>query len=410
MALTLVDAPRPQNGWIENFVEATVHTGAPSIFRRWTAISAVAAALEQRVWVVTRGSELYPNLYMLLIAEPGIGKGLALGSARRIFSEIKDLKIAPNSVSKASLMDSLFEAKRKVLNLVKQEFLEFNSLYVVATELGVLIPMWDSEFMNSLTDIYDGIPYSESKRTGKLRIEIPRPQINFIGATTPSYLNQVMPPGAWDQGFISRTILVYSGERKVTDVFADDQAYKDCHDDLIAGFKAISTLQGRVVFEPTAAEIIREWHKAGGPPIPGNPKLAHYLTRRTAHVLKLCMVMMASRSPRHLVITDLDVRLAIGTLTEAEAAMQDIFLVQGNSDDSRVQDDAFTFVLTTWAKRAKAPVAESDLVNFLRSRVPSYNVMKMIELMIRSGAIEQVVKDGVAGYKPGPRGPGFTPR
>jgi Protein of unknown function (DUF3987) len=406
MALTLVNAPRRLNGWIESFVEATSHTGAPAIFRRWTAISAVAAALEQRVWVVTRGSELYPNLYMLLIAEPGIGKGLALGSARRIFSEIKDLKIAPNSVSKASLMDSLFEAKRKVLNIVRQEFLEYNSLYVVATELGVLIPMWDSEFMNSLTDIYDGTPYNESKRTGKLRIDIPRPQINLIGATTPSYLNQVMPPGAWDQGFISRTILIYSGERTITDVFADDCAYKETHDDLITDFKTISSLQGRALFEPLAAALIQEWHKTGGPPAPTNPKLAHYLTRRTAHVLKISMVMMASRGHPGLIITEEDVRLAIDTLTEAEAAMQDIFLVQGNSEDSRVMDDTFTFVLTTWAKRGKMPVPEGQVVNFLRSRVASHSIMKVLEAMVRSNMIEQEIKNGVAGYRPGPKGPG----
>jgi Protein of unknown function (DUF3987) len=353
---------------------------------------------------VTRGNELYPNLYIMLIAEPGIGKGMALGASRRIYTEFKDLKIAPNSVSKASLMDTLGEAKRKVLSHARQEFLEFNSLYVVATELGVLIPLWDAEFMNSLTDIYDGIPYSESKRTGKLRLEIPRPQINFIGATTPSYLNQVMPPGAWDQGFISRTILIYSGERQITDVFADDQIYKNTHDDLITDFKSISTCQGRALFDAPAAEAIRKWHRDGGPPIPEHPKLAHYLTRRTAHLLKLSMVMMASRGG-NLVITEPDVCAALDAILEAEKAMTDIFLVKGNSEESRVMDDAFTFVLTQWAKR-KAPVPENLVAGFLRTRVPSHNVMKVIEIMVRTHMLDQVIKDGLAGYSPGPKGPG----
>lgn len=404
MALTLVSGARHLNGWIENFVNATLHTGAPDIFRRWVGISAVGAALEQRVWVVTRGSALYPNLYIMLIAEPGIGKGMALSASRRIFSEIKDLKLAPTSVSKASLMDSLFEAHRKVLNHARQEFLEFNSLYVVATELGVLVPLWDSEFMNSLTDIYDSIPYSESKRTGKLRLEILRPQINLIAATTPSYLNHVMPPGAWDQGFISRTILVYSGERTITDIFSDE-LNKKIYDDLIADFRVIALLQGKAVFETPAAKLMLEWHQAGGPPAPENPKLAHYLTRRTAHVLKLSMIMMASRGSPELVIVEADVLKAIDTLVEAEAAMQDIFLSRGNSDDSRVMDDTTTFVLVNWAKK-RQPVPENQVVGFLRSRVPSHNVLKIIEVMCRSHMIEIIVKDGVVGFLPGPKGPG----
>ena len=35
----------------------------------------------------------------------------------------------------------------------------FNALYIVSNELGVLLPAYETDFLNKLTDIYDGHPY-----------------------------------------------------------------------------------------------------------------------------------------------------------------------------------------------------------------------------------------------------------
>src|SRR5262245_66332998 len=89
----------------------------------------------------------------------------------------------------------------------------------------------------------------DQKRRGRdLRVKILCPQINLLGATTPSYLNQVMPPGAWDQGFISRTILVYSGDRTYRDPF--EEAVRAgigvLHNGLSSDLKCIATQFGKI--------------------------------------------------------------------------------------------------------------------------------------------------------------------
>lgn len=386
MALIAAVAPRRLSSWIENFVERTAYFPSPEIFRLWSAIAAVAGALERKVWVHTAGDILFPNLYVVLVGPPGIGKTIMLTQVERLWRELPELYVAPTSITRASLVDSLAEAKRKVVNLAHNPpITEFNSLQIVSGELGVLIPSWDNEFMNTLTAIYDGAPYDERRRTAKLHLKIDKPQLNILAGTTPSYLHGVMPEGAWDQGFISRTLMIYSGEVKLIDIFAD--RIRDERDDLISDLKSIFALQGKMVWANEARDLVRDWHMRGGDPKPDHSKLKHYNARRTAHLIKLCIIACASRSNDKL-INQGDVGAAFTWLEAAEAVMGDIFLAISSGGDQAIIEDAHMFLSIEYT-RTKAPIPEYVFVNkFLKNRVPSHNIMRMIEVMLRSHLIK----------------------
>jgi len=363
------------------------------------AIAAVAGALERKVWVQTLGSKLYPNLYTVLVGPPGVGKTTVLSEVSRLWRELPDHHVAPSSVTKASLIDCLDDAKRKIIRPgLVPPFVEFNSLLVASGELGVLIPAYENDFMNVLTDIYDGHPYAERRRTKDLRVSIQYPQLNLLGATTPSYLNAFMPEGAWDQGFISRTLLIYSGERVIRPLFGDQSRDESIFKNLINDLKLIGSLYGEVTFSQDAADAISAWHMAGGPPIPEHPKLAHYLTRRTAHLLKLCMVACASDGGS-LVISLEHYQRALNWLVEAEGTMPDIFRSMTSGGDSRAMEEAWYFVYTSFMKEKK-PILETRLVFFLKERVPSHQIKPIIDTMVRAGMLKLAVVSGLPAYQP----------
>src|SRR6516165_11471403 len=52
-------------------------------------------------------ARLYPNLYVVLVATPGIGKSVVLSRAFKILHKVQDLQIAPESVTAASLIDAV---------------------------------------------------------------------------------------------------------------------------------------------------------------------------------------------------------------------------------------------------------------------------------------------------------------
>ncbi len=399
---------RQLSNWVDSFVEGTAHLPSPELFRKWAGIACIAGVLERKVWVKTMHSKLFPNLYTILVGPPGVGKSVVLRQTEALWRSLEGLHVAPKSVSKASIMDSLGDAKRSksVVTAGSSIFLNFNSLLVNAGELGVFIPQYDPEFMNALTDVYDGDLYEERKRTKDLNLLIKEPCLNIIGGTTPSYLNQVLPEGAWDQGFLSRTFLIFCGTTNIVDLFGGMSEEELTEAPLIpklrSDLRAIFDLIGTFSFSPEAQRAISTWHLSGGPPKPDHPKLVNYCTRRSAHLLKLCMIACAARGDDK-IIGLYDYQTALGWLLEAEVAMEEIFKALGAKGDGQTISEAIHYIYKLQMANGD-PVQEQRLVAFLAAKVPAYNVTKLIELMEKSGQInKQLRKDGGFGYLINPK-------
>ena len=115
--------------WISDFMEYTQGSPTPEIFRLWSAITAVSGALERRVWIETAQSKLYPNLFTLLVAPPGIGKCLAYGELVLTY----DGKAVPvETVKKGDLLIGPDGTQRQVLETAPGE----GQLYKVTPTKG----------------------------------------------------------------------------------------------------------------------------------------------------------------------------------------------------------------------------------------------------------------------------------
>ena len=381
------------DGWVAAFEQMTEYTGSPARLRRWAGITCLAGALEQKVWVHTNGSSLYPNLYTILVAPPGIGKSAALGPLRRMWEKLKEHKIAANNVSKASLVDELNDALRVLVHPGRNPpTIEFHSLKVIASELTVFLPEYATDFMSTLTTIYDTEPFVERKRTLKNKIEIPRPQINFVAGTTPSSLVQLLPEGAWDQGFLSRCMLVYDVEKKWQSMFSQRRQDVEIQKKLEADLMQIASLYGEIKFTEEAKDFIDEWDKNGRQPQPDHPKLQHYLTRRAAHLLKLSQIACVS-STNELIIDVSHVQQAMDWLVDMETSIPEIFKAMSSGGDGKVMDEAWHMLFQFFLK-FKRGAPRSLLVEFISRRAPSHSVERIIDLMEKADMIRAVAEKG----------------
>src|SRR5215469_12202034 len=118
--------------WIGSFVEHTKGIESAESFRKWAAISAISSVLEQRVWLNT-SAPLYPNLYLFLVGHAGIGKSRTISAIARFLRELPDFALGPTSVTMASLVDCLVEAKR-VHDRLPDPPHEYHSLTLLADE------------------------------------------------------------------------------------------------------------------------------------------------------------------------------------------------------------------------------------------------------------------------------------
>lgn len=394
-----------RSDWIDAFISHTDSLTSPLLFRKWAAIGAVAGALERKVWVRSMSAKLYPNMYVILVAPPGVGKTEVTWRVREYWDGLKEHHLASTSVTKASLIDELAAAGRRVITHNQEEPVDgFNSLLMCINELGVLIPAYENEFMNTLTDLWDCKHYSERRRSRNIEIKIDKPQLNLIAACTPSYLMHVLPEGAWDQGFLSRTMLIYSGDRQLRSLFAETTMDVGKHKQLKEDLIEISNLYGEINFSPEAAELMDSFHLSGGDPKPDHPKLISYTIRRTVHLIKLCMVASVSRSSE-LEITVEDFQRALNWLTEAEAEMPDIFKAMSQGGAGKVMEEAWYFIFTTHAKEGK-PVLKHRLIKFLQERVPVHNIETTIKMLEEGKMIEHQLTSGGKAYTPRGKKPG----
>lgn len=367
-------------------------------FRRWAGISALAAAVEQKVWLTT-SSALYPNLYVFLIGHPGTGKTRTIRAARQYLYGLPDPHIAPPSLTFASLVDALLESKRTLI--LKEGPLEYNSMVIAADELGTFIHKYDKEMVDGLSAFYDPDPYGQNRRGRDIKIKIKSPQLNILCGSTPSNLMELMPEGAWGQGFTSRIIMVFSDERPIGDDFAS--VTRDLSKDLIHDLGIINTLAGEFKVTEDYRNLVNLWRQAGELPAPAHPKLIHYNTRRRVHLYKLSMVAAIDRSDTLLLTRD-DFNRAMNWLVGAESFMSDIFRAGAKGGDAAAMDEISHFVALE--DRGKG-VSEHRVVDFARERVPAHSVLRVIEIMERSGLIHAAFLHKATGmrmFKPGRRG------
>lgn len=385
--------------WIDRFVESTVNLESPVLFRRWSAIATIAAALEQKVWLQT-STPLFPNIYTVIIGHPGVGKTRSVRAAKRYFTELPEHHLAPTSMSPASLVDALTRSKRTHIDKLGVAK-EYNSITIMADELGAFMHKYDDEMVGVLSAFYDNDIYGQERRGNELRIKIKSPQVTMLAGSTPSNLMKFMPENAWEQGFTSRIVLVFSDERFVGDDFAVED--KGIDPDLVADLKVINGLHGK--FEVTEAyrSAVNDWRAAGEPVVPNHPKLIHYATRRRVHLYKLSMVAAIDRS-NHLLLTKDDFNRALGWLLEAELTMPDIFKAGAGSADSKAMDEIFHFVLVNEAKYKNGKgvslgVPEHKMINFARERLPVHSILRVVEIMEQAGKIRSLGMDGRTGQR-----------
>ncbi len=340
--------------------------------------------MERKVWIKTSIGIRFPNCYIFLVGPPGGGKTVLTSLVKRMWMELEGHFLASDSLSPASLRDEMREAERRFmaegLNLI-----QYNALAIGIDELGVLIPAYERELINQLVAWWDCEPFRERKRTKEVNYSIPKPSLNILGGCTPNFLKETLPEGAWDQGFCSRSLFIYSGETFPRDLFMESVIDKKLIQDLTFDLKQVAKLYGEMTFQRDAAEALNAWHLAGGEPRPDHPKLQNYNTRRTLHILKLMMVANASRGG-DLILSLEDYRLAMDWLAEAEVLMPDIFKAMATGGDARVIEELHHYVYTLHV-RDKKPVPEPRLINFLAERAPAHSVGKILEVVIRMGIL-----------------------
>lgn len=359
------------------------------------------------MWLTTNRGPLVPNIYCFLVAHPGVGKTITIAEAERYYLQTPEPHKAPTSLTGAAMVDALDKAKRFIPTVKDPRDpegkapLDYNSMFITADEITAFMHKYDDEVIGIMSAFYDPREYGQWRRGNDLKVKIKYPQLNVLCGTTPSNLMKLMPESAWEQGFTSRVMMVFSDERMIGDDFT--KADISLNANLVHDLRAISTALGEFKITSEYQSAVNEWRQAGEPPAPTHPKLSHYTTRRRVHLYKLSMVSAIDRS-EVLLLTREDFNRALSWLVEAEVSMGDIFKAGAGNADAKAIDEIHHYVMLSCVGGRK--ISSTRIVNFATARVPLHSVERVIAVMEKSGLISQAGLDpknkNVILYKPGP--------
>lgn len=374
--------------------------GVPELFSTWAGLAALSGAIERKLWHRTDRGCLYSGIYTLLVGPAASGKTLPIAEARRMLETVPNRNIAPSNITRAAFVDELNDAKRSVIRVNEiPSAVHFNALSIMLDEFGVFISAYEPDFLSALTAMWDGHAFIERKRKLADKIVLPNVSLTLIGACTPGFLNNLLPEEAWEQGFMSRTTIVYNGTSEPVDLWKAVPGQPEKFDTLAKELKQIGDMYGSMDYEPHAIQAIREWHMSGGKPSPIHPSLKGYTNRRTAHLIKLCILISAAASPDRLITLD-HYQRALYIMNETERVMADVFLDMKKGGDTKVMEQTWYFAYAEH-KRHNRPVPARDMIMFVSERTPSHNVQKILDVMVAANVLERHadVKTGVT-YTP----------
>lgn len=316
--------PRKFENFIHSYVDFMKDVESPHSFLEWAAIGGVAAALQRKVSFTLGPLTFYPNLYTVLVAEPGIArKGVALGKIEEILQEAQ-IPLAYKSTSKAKLVKQLSEATMPIEMQEGGKVRTHSSLTVFSEEFTVFLGHKNEELMAALCNLYDCPNNYDHGTIGRGEDIIVGAWLNIIAATTPAMIQSELPISSFSGGGLaSRIIMICENRPRPRQVpyYAMTAEGKEHFANLVSDIIEISRLTGNFKVTRTTHETYTDWYLALPHEPPFDPhRFRSYWSRRQNHVIKLMMIHSAARSDE-LILRPEDFNWAVDTIEKTERKM-----------------------------------------------------------------------------------------
>lgn len=380
---------RRLNDWLDGFMQYGANSEPPTQFRLWTGVGVVAAALQRKCYMEWE-KDIYPNMYICIIGPPGSKKGTAMGPGAELLRSIS-IPMSADAITPEQLIRRMSEANGTDNDPLTGEIIMHSSYTVFSEEFTVFLGHQNPKLAATLCDLYDCKPKFTNDTKTQGTDEIIGPWLNIIGATIPAVLRSALPLEAIGGGLTSRMMMIYGDNRaKRVALPIKTQEERELFNVLKLDLQKIQLMKGRFRMTEEFVEAYAEWYNRGEDPPNLGEYYGAYISRRSTHLRKLCMVLSASRD-NSMVITKDDFFRAKKFIEAAEAHMDKVFAGVGQS----MTADLMSRVMTYLAAEREVSYAEllrkfyNDADAFTMDRViQTLDKMKYLEISQPSGKLK----------------------
>ena len=244
---------------IKELLSMTEEVETPASFIRYAGYCAISAILKRNVWLDKFAYKLYPNIYVLLIADSGKAKGFSNVIASRLVDSVGNTRLISGRNSIQGILKELSTATtssnggpptlESTCFLNSGEFVNF--LISDPQSISILTELYDSNYITKYTSTF--------RSTGKETLK--DPYVVLLGSSNETLLRDALPDSATEGGFIARTILVKEEKKRTINPLTRAPLKKIDTLSLTPYLKEIAKLRGEFLWTSAARDFYEKWYR-----------------------------------------------------------------------------------------------------------------------------------------------------
>ena len=383
--------------FINLYLKYTDQTECPTFFHRWTAVSCLGAYLGRSIYFRFGHFTLHPNLYCMLIGSPGTKKSSAIKiGAKLLKSAGYNTFAAKKTRQEKFLLDLAEQSEDPSIELNGQDVLDLNlfgpdavgdcsgrppaECFVAADEFNNFIGLGNTDFISILGELWDHEGVYDYKLKNSKSVFIPDPTISILGGNTPTGFAQAFPTESIGQGFFSRLLLIYGEPSGIKHTFPPPPDL-NLQGHIISVLHRIKKeLSGEINISSEARELLHTiyhtWEDLE------DIRFEHYSNRRLTHLLKLCLVLTASRISSTIEIKDVVHANTLLTFTEE-------LMSKALGEFGKARNSGVTHKVMTVIAAAKEPMLFGDIWRTVHQDLDNRNALvELIGGLVQAGKLQ----------------------
>jgi len=237
-----------------------------------------------------------------------------------------------------------------------------------------------------LTDLYDGkVRYEYGTRAHGYEV-VENPCVNMLGATTPEWISNQMPPYVIGGGFASRTLFIFENKVRKRQLYYDIQwaQYERLENDLVHDLAWIRDLKGdfRIESEETK-DWAEQWYQKSADAEVTEEKMEGYFNRKHVHLHKTAMLLsLAERDD--LVLTKGHFEGALELLKGIEKQLPRVFSAVGKNPYAAEIESVLEYI------QDNGPLEKRRLVARFYHNLTGESLKEILSALITMEVIEKV--------------------
>ncbi len=329
-----------ESDFISQYLEYTSKTECPTFFHRWTAVTSLSAYLGRSIFFNHGHFTLYPNTYTMLIGSPGTKKSSAIKIGAKLLKQAGYNTFAAKKTRQEKFLLDLAEQSDLLARIQAGEtsneggadIMDMNlwgddvessdsyihkppaECFIAADEFNNFIGLNNVDFASILGELWDYEGVYDYKLKNSKSVFIPNPTISILGGNTPTGFSQAFSTDSIGQGFFSRLLLIYGEPSGVKFTFPPVPDAKKQLQLIDTLHRIKREVQGEVTMSSAATELLdliyTEWKDID------DTRFEHYSNRRLTHLIKLALILTASRISTKIEVDDVVYANTLLTFTE----------------------------------------------------------------------------------------------